>query len=67
MVRSADIIGDFVPNSDGTGAAWEGFLLVREPNRCIPGLKGKKNKAPESRDKSGRASEVTTSRGPKAS
>lgn len=40
----------FVPNSDGTRAAWEGFLLDREPNRCIPGLKGKQNKAPESRD-----------------
>lgn len=47
----------FVPNSNGTtSAAWEGFLLAREPNRCIPGLRQKKikDKAPAFRNKAGR-------------
>lgn len=69
MVGSADVIGDFVPDSDGPGAAWEGFLMVREPNRCIPGLEGEKEQGSRVhgrttyREKSGRTFVVVTSRG----
>lgn len=35
----------FVPNLDGTVAAGEGLVLAGEPNRHVPGLRGRQSKA----------------------
>lgn len=51
----------FVPNSDGTVAAGEGLVLAREPNRRVPGLRGKDGEAGRtqgSRHGQGRASSL---------
>lgn len=53
----------FVSNSDGTVAAGEGLVQAVEPNRHVPGLRGRESKAGKTQRRAGRAREGPLSLG----